>query len=756
MKAADAKKAIQDMVDHSQKWHNGMSTRTRSTDTFNGLAAIQAQLNNLRREIKKVNERVYAAQVGCESCNRPHYTKDCLLKEEEKILEEAYYTQFGVPFPQGGRYRAAAPGFYQRDNGNPSKESTTNLKRLLMEKPRMGYQIEASMNMHDSTILEDSLPPKEKDPRSFTIPCYINNICFEKALSDLGASVSVMPYSSFTNLGLGALAPTKLIIELADKTIKYMPEDIKVPLILERPFLSTTHAKIDVFKRKITLKVGDDKIVFKTDNPTSNIIRRVYMLGLRERMKLDLEVRLMELRRNQLEDLGPTIKEGELIDEPMKDIVKTRNDDNEIINGIHEYPSFCDYDEKIHIDCAYNLQFSCMIGFEHVNANFFSILSINVMSRKFYNSTMKDKVEYRGKNVVGAFINVPIFVGNFYIVTNFAVMENMDAYHDEGMGDVIVGSPFCREICVKARRFDGMITIYNGNDSVTYQITRSHLRILVGKEVDIGLDGGRDKPLRPADMLLYSWDGGLDVCVDLTGSLPLTQTGMVDFIPSRAVIDAAQCKRVIIKQRVKAVSIKEDMAYPCPKLHSASTKRRSIRRIQKKSIPVLDYKSWNILEYNNHGAHAKKTQYAVLKSYNMAYRPNSKVDALTTKFGKEGGWVAERLLNQMWQFNQLSVSESICAMFYYQLSRSSRKEVQVCVSVFSGTLPEGYRWKYRHGIEKTLCRVANSFAEIRPFGQQKSGRNMDVWTAEIQGFSEFGPFPHRRAYTLQVFLAFSL
>ncbi|GKE76106.1 hypothetical protein Tco_1542226 [Tanacetum coccineum] len=36
-----------------------------------------------------------------------------------------------------------------------------------------------------------------------------------------------------------------------------------------------------------------------------------------------------------------------------------------------------------------------------------------------------------------------------------------------------------------------------------------------GKEIDIGLDGGQDKPLRPADMFLYSWDGGLDVCVDL-------------------------------------------------------------------------------------------------------------------------------------------------------------------------------------------------------------------------------------------------
>ena len=63
------------------------------------------------------------------------------------------------------------------------------------------------------------------------------------------------------------------------------------------------------------------------------------------------------------------------------------------------------------------------------------------------------------------------------------------------------------------------------------------------KEVDIGLTGERDNPLRPADILLYSWDGGLDVCIDLTGSSPLTQTGMVDFVPGRAVIEAAQRKR---------------------------------------------------------------------------------------------------------------------------------------------------------------------------------------------------------------------
>ncbi|GKE67268.1 hypothetical protein Tco_1521429 [Tanacetum coccineum] len=47
MKATDAKKAIQEMADYLQIWHNGMSTKARSTDTSDKLVAIQAQLNNL-------------------------------------------------------------------------------------------------------------------------------------------------------------------------------------------------------------------------------------------------------------------------------------------------------------------------------------------------------------------------------------------------------------------------------------------------------------------------------------------------------------------------------------------------------------------------------------------------------------------------------------------------------------------------------------------------------------------------------------
>ncbi|GKC87964.1 hypothetical protein Tco_1148613 [Tanacetum coccineum] len=89
---------------------------------------------------------------------------------------------------------------------------------------------------------------------------------------------------------------------------------------------------------------------------------------------------------------------------------------------------------------------------------------------------MKDKMVYKGDNVVGALMNVPIFVGTFSVMTNFAVLEDMDAYRDEGMGDIIVGKSFLREVGIKTKCFKWIITLYNGDDEVTYQMVRSHPR----------------------------------------------------------------------------------------------------------------------------------------------------------------------------------------------------------------------------------------------------------------------------------------
>ncbi|GJV36687.1 hypothetical protein Tco_1409164, partial [Tanacetum coccineum] len=424
--------------------------------SLTGAATIQAQLNNLGREIKKVNEKVYAAQVGCEQCKGPHYTKDCPLKEEGKTLKEAYYTQFGAPF-QGRGYRATEKRHEENSNLIKEIRASTDaaiwnqgasiktleiqigqMSKVLQERGFGSLPSSTETNLMDhvksiSTIVEaDSYPIRripygilpirqKKGPYgphgpqnsgSFTLPCFINNVCFDNALADLGSSVSVMPLSTYLNLGLGELSHTKLTVELADRTVKYpkgivenmlvgigkfvfpvdfiildMPEDIKVLLILERPFFSTDHVKIDVFKRKITLRVGEERIIFKSVKPASSLIKRVYMLGLRERMDLILKVaNKWRLWRDKVDDLKPTIEKCEVVEE-----FRARNDAR---------------------------------------------------------------------------------MGQI----DFAVLEDMDACHDEGMGDVIFGEPFLREVGIKARRFDEMITIYNGNESVTYQMVRSHPR----------------------------------------------------------------------------------------------------------------------------------------------------------------------------------------------------------------------------------------------------------------------------------------
>ncbi|GJU59813.1 hypothetical protein Tco_1237579 [Tanacetum coccineum] len=299
------------------------------------------------------------------------------------------------------------------ETGQTTIPFPSRLNGYYCDEKKGSFRRQFSKAYSKASHINKSIPRKEKDPESFTLPCFINNVCFDNALADLRASVSVMPLSTYLNLGLGELAHTKLAVELVDRTVKYpkgiaknmlvgigkfvspvdfiiidMPEDIKVPLIHERPFLSTARAKIDVYKQKINLKVGEERIIFTSVKHASSLIKRIYMLSLRERMELDLEARLMRetlLRRNQGDDLMPTIEEGEVIEE-----FRTRDD--ELNTEIDDYPSY------------------------------------------------------------------------------------MDAYRDEGMGDVIFGEPFLREVGIKTRRFEGMITIYNGNNEVTYQMMRSHLR----------------------------------------------------------------------------------------------------------------------------------------------------------------------------------------------------------------------------------------------------------------------------------------
>ncbi|XP_070022958.1 uncharacterized protein [Nicotiana sylvestris] len=133
------------------------------------------------------------------------------------------------------------------------------------------------------------MAPKLEDPGAFTIPCTIGCAEFAKALCDRGASINLMCYLVFKNLGIGQPRPTSMRLQMVDRTMKrqfgviedvlvrvdkfILPAnfvildcevDYEVPIILGRPFLATGKALVDVEAEELTFRVGDEKVVYFT------------------------------------------------------------------------------------------------------------------------------------------------------------------------------------------------------------------------------------------------------------------------------------------------------------------------------------------------------------------------------------------------------------------------------------------------------------------------------------------------------------
>ncbi|GJR03456.1 putative nucleotidyltransferase, ribonuclease H [Tanacetum coccineum] len=159
------------------------------------------------------------------------------------------------------------------------------MKDHLAKKGKAKETSKITLNERCSAVPLNKIPLKEKDLGSFTITCVIRKIGINKALADLGASISIMPHSMFARLDLGELKPTRMCIELANKSTQYprgiaknvkinkfifpvdfvvldMEEDHKIRIILGRPFLATAHTMINVFNKKITFEVGNETITF--------------------------------------------------------------------------------------------------------------------------------------------------------------------------------------------------------------------------------------------------------------------------------------------------------------------------------------------------------------------------------------------------------------------------------------------------------------------------------------------------------------
>nr|GEU80565.1 reverse transcriptase domain-containing protein [Tanacetum cinerariifolium] len=163
----------------------------------------------------------------------------------------------------------------------------STVKSLLTNKDKLFELANVPLNENCSAMLLKKLPEKLGDPGKFLIPCDFPGMEVCHALGDLGASINLMPLSIWKKLSLPELTPTRMTLELADRSIthpKGVTEDVFVkeekfhflidfvvvdfeadpivPLILGRSFLRTGHALIDVYGEEITLRVNDKSITF--------------------------------------------------------------------------------------------------------------------------------------------------------------------------------------------------------------------------------------------------------------------------------------------------------------------------------------------------------------------------------------------------------------------------------------------------------------------------------------------------------------
>ncbi|XP_058774677.1 uncharacterized protein LOC131648958 [Vicia villosa] len=206
-----------------------------------------------------------------------------------------------IPYPQRfeksksvGQFKKFVELLKQLNITTPFTEAITQmpsyakfLKEILSNKKKIEDNEIVTLTAECSTIIQNKMPPKLKDPISFSIPCNIGKFVIDKALCDLGASISLMSLSICRKLAMGELRPAKMLVQLADRSVKYpvgvlenipvhicqfyipidfiimdIKEDVNTPIILGRPFLATAGAIINVKKGKLTFEVGKEKVEF--------------------------------------------------------------------------------------------------------------------------------------------------------------------------------------------------------------------------------------------------------------------------------------------------------------------------------------------------------------------------------------------------------------------------------------------------------------------------------------------------------------
>ncbi|GJU87883.1 reverse transcriptase domain-containing protein [Tanacetum coccineum] len=169
------------------------------------------------------------------------------------------------------------------------------LSSLLRNKEKLEDIAITTVNAECSAIIMNKVPEKLEDPGKFLIPCALQKLDRTSALADFRASINLLPHSIYKKLWLEALTPTRMTLELANRSITHpmgiaeevvvrvdgftfladfvvvnFEPDPRVPIILGRPFIRTAKALIDLYEETLTLRVGKEELIYFADKSEKN------------------------------------------------------------------------------------------------------------------------------------------------------------------------------------------------------------------------------------------------------------------------------------------------------------------------------------------------------------------------------------------------------------------------------------------------------------------------------------------------------
>ncbi|XP_048234371.1 uncharacterized protein LOC125370949 [Ricinus communis] len=190
--------------------HDRMERNEKKTDSK------EASMKRLETQIGQIAEA--AAEPYKPPIPFPHRLKESKQdKQFSKIFDMFFKVNINLPLIDVIRNMPTYAKFFKELNSN-KRRYRKNEKVIVSETV--------------SAVLQQQLPPKMKDPGSFTVNITMGDKKIAKAMLDLGANTDLMPYSTYAQLGFGELKPTTMSLQVADRSIKY-PRGIMEDLLIQ-------------------------------------------------------------------------------------------------------------------------------------------------------------------------------------------------------------------------------------------------------------------------------------------------------------------------------------------------------------------------------------------------------------------------------------------------------------------------------------------------------------------------------------------